>query len=252
LPWLAVVGLALLAAAAAAVLVMAVARRPAAPPSVVEALPRLEAEVEAAKGTGLYLVLDPEGKGLAVKARGKTLDTAPLVDVRVELHRPAGELREGSAIGLWTVEVEPEGEYRLVIAPQELRPYQEEEETEAPATGTPPEVLPDPPSSYTVGLDSGWELVVVQELPPDTAWSRFRQALAEGWARARQWRRPLRRPDRLLLLTTPEQGSRLHHLFRKGTPIVLAREPFAAPLPPAAAEPVPAAGRRDKDAPVGS
>ncbi|MGH9464766.1 MAG: hypothetical protein ACRD0X_03905, partial [Thermoanaerobaculia bacterium] len=210
----------------------------------------LEAEVEAAKGTGLSLVLDPEGKGLAIEARGTTLDTVPLLAVRVDLHRPAGAPRDGAAIGLWRVEVEPQGAYRRVIAPPELRPYQDEEATEPPAASALPEVLPDPPSSYTVGLEGGWELAVVQELPPDTAWSRFRQALAEGWAR--QWRRPLPRPDRLLLLTTPEQGSRLHHLFRKGTPIVLAREPFPA-LPPAPAPgPTPAPARRDKDTPVGS
>jgi hypothetical protein len=225
LPWLAVVGMAL--PVGAALLVASVARRPAVPPGIVGEPPRLEAEVEAARGTGLLLVLDPEGEALAIRARGVTLDTVPLEGVRVDLHRPAEAAREASPLGLWQVEVEPEGSYRRVIAPSQLRPYEEKQEaSEPPARNAPPEVLPDPPSSYTVGLDGGWELFVTQQAPPDGIWPRFRQALAHGWAR--QWRRAAPRPDRLVLLATPEQGSRLHHLFREGTPLVLAREPLAA------------------------
>ncbi len=240
---------------AALFLVLAVARRPALPPGVAPALPRLEAEVEAAKGTGLYLVLDPTGRALAIRARGRTLDTVPLEGVRVELHRPPGELAPAGELGLWTVAVEPEGTYRRVIAPPALRPYEEEEEgveSGVPGPSQPPEVLPDPPASFLVGLDPGWELAVVQELAPDTAWSRFRQALAEGWARL--WGRAVLRPSRLVLLATPEQGSRLHHLFRQGTPIVLAH----APLPPTApgAAPIPEtatpAPPRDPGVPPGS
>ncbi len=246
MPWLAVVGLAL--PAGAALLVASVARRPVAPPGVLGALPRLEAEVEAAQGDGLYLVLDPAGRALAVRARGKTLDTVPLQALRVDLHRPPGRSGEAHAIGLWTVEVEPEGNYRRVIAPAELRPYQEAGEIEAPVASAPPEVLPDPPASYAVGLADGWQILVVQEPPADTSWSRFGQALDEGWARLR--RRPRARPDRLVLVVTAEQGSRLHHLFRKGTPVVLAREPLAAP--PAATDGQQLTPGRDEDAPAGA
>ncbi len=241
---------------AAVLLVASVARRPAAPAGVLGELPRLEAEAEAAKTKDLYLVLDPAGRGLAVKARGRTLDTVPLEGVRIELHRPAGGARGERTVGLWTVVTEPEGEYRRVIAPAELKPYQDPEEAaeaaaEANVNGSPqapqqpPEILPDPPSSYAVGLDEGWELLVVQRYAPDNAWSRFKQAVAEGWHR--QWRHPVARPDRIVLLATAEQGSRMHHLFREGARIVLGREPFAAEAA-AAPPPAEAAARRDKDA----
>lgn len=192
----------------------------------------LEAELEAARGRDLYLVLDPAVPSLEVRARGMTLHTVPLEGVTLLVYRPLrGAEPELSLPRVLTVAEEPEDPHRKRIAPPELQPFEEEDGEDGQATqeaaDAPPDLLPDPPASYEVGLEEGWELLVTPEPPGTGLLSRLGRALADGWARL--WRRPVARPPLLVLEAAAEEGRRLHHLFREGTRILVVSATGATP-----------------------
>jgi hypothetical protein len=174
-------------------------------------------ELAAARKIDLYLVLVRDGRSIEVRSRGMVLDTVPLDATTVLRYRrahhapPPPDLPE-----LWEVQQEPAAKHRRLIAPDELRPYNEDD---AAAAAQAPGILPEPPSSYEVGLDGGWILRVTQELPNGTLWFRLRQAVADGWQRIRQ--RPVERPPVVVLTASVEAGRRLHQLFREGRKILI-------------------------------
>lgn len=181
-------------------------------------------ELAAARKIDLYLVLARDGRSLEVRSRGMVLDAVALDATTVLRYHavrhaaPPPHLPES-----WEVRDEPAAEHRRLIAPDELRPYDEDD---AAAAAQAPGILPEPPSSYEVGLDGGWVLRVTQELPGGTLWSRLRQAVADGWRQLRQ--QPVERPPVVVLTAPLEAGRRLHQLFRQGRKILI--DP--APPPP--------------------
>jgi hypothetical protein len=199
-----------------ALLCLVLAPAYAATPSPAERF--LEEEMAAARKIDLYLVLSRGGTSLDVKARGIVLDTVPIQASTVLTYRTARRQPAPPALpGAWEVRREPEAEHRQLIAPGQLQPY--DEEVAAAAAAKPPGVLPEPPSSYEVGLDGGWALRVVQETPEDSLWARLRQAVADGWRRLR--RGELHRPPTLVLTMEATDGRRLHQLFREGRRILI-------------------------------
>ena len=184
-------------------------------------------EVSLAKEPDLYLVLDPAGKRLEVKARGIVLDQFPLVEVsRLVFHPLFGTAHVPAlpAPAIWTVTQGPGDTDRETIAPTTLRPYsekQEEAETVLPdKKKDTAESDPLTPSSYRVGLDTGWQLMLVNR-PPRFGWlRRFEASVEDGWARL-HGKEP-KHPPLVALVVAPDIGRQLHHLFRSGMPILVA------------------------------
>jgi len=178
----------------------------------------LEAEMAAARKIDLYLVLSRDGRSLDVRARGMVLDTLPIESTTVLTYRAVRRRTEPAALPLqWEVRREPAAEHRQLIAPGELQPY--DEEAAAAVAAKPPGLLPEPPSSYEVGLDGGWELRVTQEAPSASLGTRLLQAVTDGWRRLR--RGELHRPRTVVLSTARLDGRRMHQVFRRGRPILM-------------------------------
>lgn len=190
-----------------------------------------ELEAELARKPALYLVLDPPRRVLEVKARGVVLDTVPLSGVEIVSQQPFFRLSAPATPALpaiWLVDEGPGDTDREVIAPASLRPYSsEEEEAEpppAPAGGggpaATPTPVPEPPSSYRSRLSSGWDLWITGSLPSSGLWDRYWAAVREGWARLRG-EAVTHRPA-ITVAAASGDAQRLHHLMRKGTPLLIA------------------------------
>lgn len=188
----------------------------------------LEAEFAVAQTIDLYLVLRPAAKALEVRSRGTVLATVPVAAVEVLRYRaPRGVTTQPAAVPtfFWTVSEDVDLSHRKLIAPEELRPYpeenaaQEEEHAQLPVSTAPAkaEPLPEPPAEYRIALDQGWQLWVRGEVPPTDLKSRLTYAFHEGWGRLRG-REPETR-DQLVVAVSPADAKRLHHLFRAGTRI---------------------------------
>lgn len=193
-------------------------------------------ELEVARKPGLYLVVDAAAGKLEVRSRGLTLDAAALLGAEVRFYRPAWgevEVRELPAGG-WRVATDAPAEYRQVVAPLELRPYPEAADAGGggaatggpmPAAGTASAAgAVEPPTSYRVQLEEGWELRIGPGMP-EAGWvRRLGSTLSRGWW---AWRgRPQPAPPTLVLVLEAGDAQRLHHLFRAGLPILL------VPVPP--------------------
>lgn len=189
----------------------------------------LDMELELARGREIYLLVDPPGRQLQVRARGMVLDTVSLSEAIVQSMTPfldSGDPPRVEMPAVWHVTQAPEDTWRRVIAPPTLRPYTEEEEpTPRPKEAGPtPTHTPSPtpvvvPPDYELTLDSGWRLEVTSE-PPSRFGSRLGSAIASGW------RRLLGRPQetgppRLVLVMGAEDARRVRHLFIPGTAILL-------------------------------
>ncbi len=191
----------------------------------------LELEVSLAKKPLVYLVLDPPRRTLEVRSRGLVLDSVPITGIEVVSQGPllgsaaSGEVR---APALWTIVSGAGDTDREVIAPAELKPIPPggEEEEEEPAarpsasptpTSTP---IPEPPVSYRARLDTGWDVWVCTELPPDGVWQRFVAAVRDGWERLRGGGED--HPSAVAVAMHPDDARRLHHLMRTGTTILVA------------------------------
>lgn len=193
------------------------------PAAAVPSVAFLEAELEAAQGRDPYMVLDPAARTLEVRARGIILHVVALEGVALLAYRPLrGPAPAPQLPMVLTVDRRPEEPHRRRIAPRELRPFDPaaEEETAAPPDlRAAPDVLPDPPAAYRVGLEGEWDLEVVQGRPEPGLGDRLARTLADGWARL--WRRSPARPHLLVLAATADDGRRLHHLFREGIRVLV-------------------------------
>jgi hypothetical protein len=188
-----------------------------------------EYETALAKGKGIYLVLDPAARKLTVKSRGLTLSEVELGGVALLEFRPlcaGGEPPRLDAPTVWKITEGPGDADRETIAPAELRPYSDEEEEEpaTPATaGAAPEKKKpeeiERPSTYRVGLDNGWELLVTPETPHGSFFRRLAAAVGDGWKRLKG-KQP-RHPPLVALVVPAETGQSLHHLFRTGNEILV-------------------------------
>ena len=188
-----------------------------------------EFETALAKGKGIYLVLDPHARKLAVKSRGLLLSEVELDDVAVLEFHPlfgGGDDQELVAPTVWKITEGPGDADRETIAPVELKPYSDEEEPEpAPAPGTPAapaKKKPDEierPSTYRVGLDNGWQLYVTPDEPGAGFFRRLAASVKDGWLRLKG-KQP-NHPPLVALVLPAEKAQSLHHLFRTGNEILV-------------------------------
>jgi len=192
-------------------------------------------ELALAKTRDLYLRIDPPGRVLEIKARGLTLDTLPLAGFALVGHHEPGTAGPPVPVELpavWTVETDLAAGQRRLIAPAELVPYSEDavaperQDPKGPAAEA-HELLP--PATYQVGLDHGWLLLVGQKSFTTGAWSRFRQALTEGWERLHG--KTSMRPNLLVLTLEPDDARRLHHVFRADLRLLLTADQLGSPAP---------------------
>lgn len=202
------------------------------PPPTPESARVLELEASLARTTQLYLVLDSSRRLIEVKARGVVLDQVPLRELALLHYRPllGGDAGAEPALpAVWKVAEGPGDFSRETIAPESLRPYVSEEEREEPEAQDakkPEPLVPTPPTSYSVRMDSEWDLAIVDRSPHPSFLARYAQAVREGWARLRghaEERRPL-----VALSLDPDDARRLHHVFRTELPVlVVVPEPEA-------------------------
>lgn len=213
------------------------AAQPAADPRVTA----LELELELARTRELYLLVDPAGRQLQVRARGIVLDAVVVDDVVIQSMAPllsSGDPPPLQVPAVWHVTQAPEDTWRRVIAPPTLRPYSEDEEEEEPTpwptgAGPKPTRTPTPtpvvmPPDYDLKLDSGWRFEVTS-VAPSLLGSRLGGAIASGWRRL--WGRPQpEEPPRLVLVMAAEDARRIRHLFVPGMAVLLA--PSGTPTGP--------------------
>jgi hypothetical protein len=188
-----------------------------------------EFETALAKGKGIYLVLEPSANRLTVKSRGLVLSEVKLDEVALLEFRPlfaGGAALRLPAPTVWKITEGPGDADRETIAPIELKPYSDEEEPEpAPAPGAPAAPVkkkPDEierPSTYRVGLDSGWQLYVAPETPHAGFFSRFAASVRDGWLRIKG-KQP-KHPPLVAIVVPPATAQGLHHLFRTGNEILV-------------------------------
>lgn len=192
------------------------------------ALKVAEFETALAKDHGIYLVLDPAKRLLEIKSRGLDLDRIVLDELLVLEFRPlfaSGDAPRLEAPAVWKIAVGPGDADRETIAPPELRPYSEEAEEEEPAAPAAGDAAKKPddeerlPSSYRVGLDNGWQLYITSEVPRAGFFRRLGAAAHDGWLRLRGDEPS--HPRLVALVMPPDEGQRLHHLFRTGTEILV-------------------------------
>ncbi|HPC81834.1 MAG TPA: hypothetical protein PLR87_00555 [Thermoanaerobaculaceae bacterium] len=199
------------------------------PPDPLQVASR-ELELSAARKPDIYLVLSPEQRVLEVRARGVTLDRVNLTGVELlSQQRMLGRSLPSapSVPARWVVKVGPGDRDREIIAPTELRPMPKEDE-EDPAPEPPPASpgptptptpLPEPPVSYRVQLENGWDVWITDQLPPQGFLRLLAAAIGDGW---RRWRgRGVDLAPAVTLLMSAEDARRIHHLFRTGTTIIV-------------------------------
>lgn len=191
-----------------------------------------ELELSAAKKADIYLVLSPEQRALEVRARGITLDRVSLAGIELlSQQRMIGRSLPSapSVPARWVVKEGPGDADREVIAPELLRPMPKEDEedeepepTPAPAGAGPtptPTPIPEPPVSYRVALENGWDVWITDRLPRQGFLHLVGAAIQDGW---RRWRgRGVDLAPAVTLVMTAEDARRIHHLFRTGTTIIV-------------------------------
>jgi hypothetical protein len=181
------------------------------------------AEMEAGLATKreVYLVVGVTPATLAIRVRGVTLEELPIASVAAHEWRRLSEPSEVEPLVLPRVLVTAATISlvdRKVVAPDTLKPWSDEAETGRPATGD--EARPAPPASYDVPLEGGWILEIRQEGPSHSATRRFLAAMADGWARV-AGRGHGERRTAIRFVMEEAAAVRLHHLFKKGTAILL-------------------------------
>ena len=179
----------------------------------------LELELELAREPALYLRLDLDVGALEVMVRGVELDRAEVAGAR--LVTSGGSVHELPQLpAVWRIAADPEAQWRRVVAPPTLVPYQEDAEP-TPPTGTPtPAELPD---QYHVQLDNGWTLHLGAD-PPAGRWDRLAARLASGWRRL-TGRSVEPAPPAVVLEIDPDDARRLLHVLRAGTAVLVLCDP---------------------------
>jgi hypothetical protein len=188
----------------------------------------LELELELARERDLYLVVHLAERRLEVKARGIVLDAIPLTDGALTRYvppgTPEGTLETGLPALRFVVEPDPRA-VRTVVTATELVPYPGDgEPSVAPpapeAAGHGPRAADaEPPASYRVGLDSGWDLWIDPAAVGPSIGERLGRVLLDRWRSLRG--RPAVERVILGLAMTPEDGRRLHHLLGEGAVLLV-------------------------------
>jgi hypothetical protein len=184
-------------------------------------------EIEAAlsQSPDLYVLVDPAEGIVEVRSRGISLDTMKITRSEVLFQSgvfATGEPPHFPAPSLWKVQKTPDDAIRELVAPAELKRYVPEDEREDTPTGTPtakPRQETQPPTSYRIPLNDGWDLAILGELPERGFFVRLTEAARNGWLRLVG--RPTAHPPTLALVLEADDSRRLHHVFREGLPILL-------------------------------
>jgi hypothetical protein len=191
----------------------------------------LELEAKLAKKPAVYLVLDPARRVLEVRARATVLDTVKLTGLEIASQQSLlrRSLPQSPAIpALWAVKMGPGDLDREVIAPSELRPIPKDDEEPVeeaqPVAGTPgptPSPTPnrEPPASYRANLENGWDLWVVEQLPAQTRFGLFLEAIRDGWNRLRGESADF--APSITLAMERADALRVHHLLHSGMAILV-------------------------------
>lgn len=179
-----------------------------------------ELELALAREPALYLRLNVDTAILQVMARGHEFDRVQTKAVQLIVRRSPGHEQtdfEPSLPALWRVSGAPEMQWRRVVAPPTLVPYQENAEPPTPLPNSTP--LPDLPSQFEIKLDNGWSLHLGPE-PPGRFWERLGDRFESGWRRLTG--RPVEVPPPAIAVVIPAEDSRrLLHIFREGTPLLV-------------------------------
>ena len=110
---------------------------------------------------------------------------------------------------------DPAIEWRAVVAPPTLVPYDENADSPTPV----PNPDREAPVQIAVGLDNGWELHLGPD-PPTGWWRRVTDRLGSGWQR--MWgETPVVPPPALVIVMRPEDARALLHIIRDGTPLLV-------------------------------
>ncbi len=188
----------------------------AAPAAAAESAAELELRL--ARTPSLYLRLDISSDALQVMVRGIELERVPVRAVRLVLRRPPGTPHDPLSAFLpatWKVVGDPQVEWRAVVAPPTLVPYDENAEPPTPV----PNPERDMPVQIAVGLDNSWELHLGPD-PPIGWWRRIADRLGSGWQRL--WgKSPVVPPPALVIVVPPDDSRALLHIIRDGTPLLV-------------------------------
>lgn len=197
-------------------------------------------ELDLARKPALYLVIEGDPPALSVRVRGLELDAVPLRGLRIAW-QGGGAPPTLALPQLWRVTEAPEAEWRRVVAPPELIPYEasSEEDLRTPLPSpTPP---PPRPHRFAVATDSGWRLAVatsVAEVAPVGLWRR----VARGWQRLLGEPDPAMPPTLVVVVAAEDDARRVVHLVKPGTAVLVGgRVPVASVKP--APEPGAVTGR---------
>jgi hypothetical protein len=116
---------------------------------------------------------------------------------------------------VWKVVGDPAIEWRAVVAPPTLVPYDENADSPTPV----PNPDRDAPVQIEVGLDNSWVLQLGPD-PPIGWWRRVADRLGSGWQRL--WgKSPEVPPPALVVLVQPEDARAVLHIIRGGTPLLV-------------------------------
>jgi len=187
-------------------------------------------ELGLARTPALYLVIEHDQPCLSIRARGLELDAVELIWVSVVWQGDKAP-PELPLPQLWRVTEAPRAEWRRIVAPPELVPYEEDAEvTPGPVrTATP---APPRPQHFVVPTDSGWRLAVarsVAEVAPVGFWRR----VVRGWRRLVGSAQPVMPPTLVAVVESETDAQRLVHLFAPGTPVLVGGDPPVASVRPA-------------------
>lgn len=177
-----------------------------------------EAELALARKPALYVVVDPARGAVEIKIRGQAFVSLPLAGwaFLVYVPGPGSEHPELALPATLQVTGDPLSAIRRVATVESLRPYDDDDE-DTPAPSPPPP--PERAVTFEAPLESGWVLSVGPKLPPTRGLSGWAARLADGWATVRA--RPPARPPLLALALGADAASRLHHVLRPGTAILV-------------------------------
>jgi hypothetical protein len=210
-------------------LLAATATAGGSPPSPAR-VAELELELQLARSRSVYLRIDPARRTLEVRSRGLVLASVPLTGIEMVASRPifatTSDELSPALPAVWTVTETCSSRHREVIAPEELRPYSNDDEDEPPAprgtpgprpTATP---IPQPPVSYRATLDNGWDLWITDRLPGTSLVARFAEAVRDGWRR--MLGRATELPPAVAVAMSVDDARAIHHIVQEGTKILVA------------------------------
>ena len=183
----------------------------------------MEIEAALSQTPDLYVLVDPAESVIEVRSRGISLDSMPIT--RSELLYSSGAFLTGApphfpSPSLWRVQKTPDDAVRELIAPAELKRWvPEDERPDEPTTPSKARQETQPPTSYRIQLNDGWDLAILGELPSRGLVTRLLEAAKTGWSRLIG--RTVAHPPTVALVLSADDSRRLHHVFREGLPVLL-------------------------------